>query len=130
MGFLIRNFQTYKLQLLGLPVFETSEITWRTFFQKQALTGSLQSNCSKQQLKVLGRTASVSEKDFTMNVLFHKKLQRAKIKTSKGKIKFLQCQCWCQRQCRSWYRDGNAEIYKWPTINSSESLARTFLFLQ
>ena len=46
--------------------------------QKQTLTGSLQNNCSKQQLKLLGRPANVLEKDFTMNVSLHKKLPKAK----------------------------------------------------
>ena len=46
--------------------------------QKQTLTGSLQNNCSKQQLKLPGRPASVLEKDFTMDILLHKKLPKAK----------------------------------------------------
>ena len=34
--------------------------------------------------------------DFFMDVLLHKNLGKVKIKTSKRKIKFLQCRCWCQ----------------------------------
>ena len=49
----------------------------------------LQINCSKQQLKLSERPASVLEKDFAMDVLLHKKLRKVKVKTLKGKIKFL-----------------------------------------
>ena len=48
------------------------------FLQRQTLTGSLQNNCFKQQLKLEGRPASVLEKDFTTDVLLHKKLSKAK----------------------------------------------------
>ena len=34
------------------------------------------------------KDVSVFEKDFTIDVLLHKKLRKAKIKTSKGKKKF------------------------------------------
>ena len=46
---------------------------------------SLQNNCSKQQQTLSGKLASVFEKDFTIDVLLNKKLQKAKIKASKGK---------------------------------------------
>ena len=46
---------------------------------------SLQNNCSKQQQTLLGKLASVFEKDFTIGVLLHKKLLKAKIKASKSK---------------------------------------------
>ena len=46
--------------------------------QKQTLLGSLQNTCSKQQLKLRGRPTGVLEKDFTVDVLLHKKLTTAK----------------------------------------------------
>ena len=46
---------------------------------------SLQNNCSKQQQTLPGKLASVFEKDFTIDVLLHKKLRKAKIKAWKGK---------------------------------------------
>ena len=46
--------------------------------QKQTLTGFLQNNCSKQQLKLPGRPAGALEKDFTMDVLLHKKFPKVK----------------------------------------------------
>ena len=51
MGFLIRNLQTSKMQLSALRVFKTPEmrLLWSSFLQKQALTGFLQNNCSKQE---------------------------------------------------------------------------------
>ena len=49
------------------------------------LTTSLQNNCSKQQQTLPGKLASVFEKDFTIDVLLHKKLREAKINASKGK---------------------------------------------
>ena len=52
--------------------------TTPSFLQKQMLTGSLQNNCSKQQLKFPGRPASVLQKDFTMDVLPLNKLPKAK----------------------------------------------------
>ena len=50
------------------------------------LTTSLQNNCSKQQQTLTGKLASVFDKNFTKDVLLHKKLRKAKIKPSKGKI--------------------------------------------
>ena len=90
--------------------FRFLKLRWRpwqsSFLQKQALTMSLQNNCSKQQQTLLGKLASVFEKDFTIGVLLHKKLLKAKIKASKSKKK-LQC------------RDSHAEIFKsrgeWPS---------------
>ena len=64
---------------------------WSSFLQKQTLTGSLQNNCPKQQLKLPGLPVSVLEKEFTVDVLLHKKLRKAKIKISKGKKTILQC---------------------------------------
>ena len=40
---------------------------------------------SKQQQTLPGKLASVFEKDFTIDVLLHKKLRKTKIKTSKSK---------------------------------------------
>ena len=53
MGFLIRNLQTCKLQLWALRTFKTPEITSLVVFvcSEQCPRGSLQNNCSKQQLK-------------------------------------------------------------------------------
>ena len=56
-----------------------------SFLQKQALTKSLQNNCSKQQQTLPGKLVSAFEKDFTIDVLLLKKLREAKIKASKGK---------------------------------------------
>ena len=47
---------------------------------------SLQNNCSKQQQTLSVKRASVF--GFTIEVLFNKKLQKAKIKASKGKKNF------------------------------------------
>ena len=58
-------------------------------------TGFLQNNCSKQWLKLPVRCARVIEKDFTIDVFFHKKLRKAKIKTLEGKKFFLECRCQC-----------------------------------
>ena len=74
----------------SLVFFKTPEIVKQrpqrsSFLQKQALTTSLQNNCSKQQQTISGKLTSVFEKDFTIAVLLHKKLQKAKIKASKGK---------------------------------------------
>ena len=110
--FLIRNTQTYRLKLSVLRVFKTPEIASivEFFFQKQALTMSLQNNCSKQQQMLSVNLAIVFEKDFTVDVWLHKQLQKRKIKALKGKKNF---QCWCQ--CR----DADAEISKWPREISS-----------
>ena len=43
-----------------------------------------------------------------MDVLFHEKLQKAKISTSKGKLNFLQCQRRDQSRC--WFRNSGTEI--------------------
>ena len=58
-------------------IMPTPEAT-SSFLQKQVLTGSLQNNCSKQQLKVPGRPASVLQKDFTIDVLPLNKLPKTK----------------------------------------------------
>ena len=76
----------------SLMFFKTPEIVKQrpqrsSFLQKQALTTSLQNNCSKEQQTRSGKLASVFEKDFTIDVLLHKKLQKAKLKASKGKKK-------------------------------------------
>ena len=63
--------------------------------EADAITGSLQNNCSKQQIKP-SRKACILWKDFLMDVLLHNKPRKTKIKTSTGKIKFLRCQCWCR----------------------------------
>ena len=65
--------------------------------QKQELTGSLQNNCSKQQLKLADRPASVLEKDVLVDFLLYNKPRKAKSKTSKGKMKSFQWQC--RRRC-------------------------------
>ena len=82
-----QNTQTYMLPFSTLRVFKTPEMASITefFFQKQALMTSLQNNCSKQQQTLSGNFASVLEKDFTIDVLLHKKLQKTLIKTLKGK---------------------------------------------
>ena len=51
------------------------------------LTTSLQNNRSKNQQTLPGKHASVFGKDFTIDVLLHKKLRMAKTKASKGKEK-------------------------------------------
>ena len=79
--------------------------------------------------KLPGRPAIVLEKVFNMDVLLHKNIRREKIKTLKGN-KLLQCRLRCRCQCRCWSGNANAKIFKSPTINSSENLARTLLFLQ
>ena len=50
--------------------------TTPSFLQKQMLMGSLQNNCSKQQLKRPGQSARVLQKDFTMDVLLLNNFQR------------------------------------------------------
>ena len=45
----------------------------------------VQNNCSKQRLKLRGRSASVLEKDLNMGVLLYEKLRKAKIKLRKAK---------------------------------------------
>ena len=46
---------------------------------------SLQNNCFKQQQTLPGKLASVFKKDFTIDVLFYRKLGKAQIKALKGK---------------------------------------------
>ena len=53
--------------------------------QKQALTGSLQNNCSKQQLKLADRPASVLEKDVLVDFYFTINLERQNLKLRKAK---------------------------------------------
>ena len=50
-----------------------------------AITTSLQNNCSKQRQTLPGKLAYIFEKDFTIDVLLHKELWKAKIKALKGK---------------------------------------------
>ena len=71
--FLIRNTQIRKLQLSALRVFKTPEIT------------SMAKFLSSEAANTPRKLASVFEKDFTIDVLLHKKLRKAKIKASKGK---------------------------------------------
>ena len=84
--FLIRNTETYKLQLSALCDFKTPEITSMAelLSSEATLTTSLQNNCSKQQQTLSGKLESVFEKDFTIDVLINKKLWKAKIKASKS----------------------------------------------
>ena len=102
MGFLIGNLQTCKSQLQTLDVCKTTEITpteitptpqtTPSFLQKQMLTGSLQNNCSKQQLKLPGRPASVLQKDFTMDVLPLTSFQRQNQIFAMSMV-MLRCEC-------------------------------------
>ena len=61
MKFLLSKLQACKLKPSSLRVFKTPELTSLadSFLQKQALTGSLQDRCSKQQLKFPARPASL-----------------------------------------------------------------------
>ena len=95
MGFLIRNLQTCKLQLSVLRVFKIHEITPTVEFLSSEPGPEAATKTSQEGLPVY------LEKDFLMDVLLHKKLQKTKINTSKGKINFLQCQR--RRQCRCLY---------------------------
>ena len=65
------------LQTAALHVFKLLKERpwWRSFFQKQALTGSLPINCSKQQLKPFRKVCKCYENDFLMDALFHNKPQ-------------------------------------------------------
>ena len=85
MGFLSRNLRSYKLQFSPLRVFKTP---LKVLKRVTALH-------SGQNLA--GRYASLLEKNVLVDVLLHNEPQKTKIKTSKGKIKFLQCRC--RRQC-------------------------------
>ena len=89
------------LQTAALRVFKVPEVTSMvdSFLQKQALTGSLQKNCSKQKLKPSSKACKCYEKDFLVDVLLHNKPRKTKIKTSKSKIKFLQYRCRRPCQC-------------------------------
>ena len=87
---LIRNLQTCKVLPYVFLKLLKQRPWWSSFFQKQALTGSLQNNCSKQQLKPFRKAGKCYEKDFLMDFLLHNR---------KRKINFLQCRCWCQCQC-------------------------------
>ena len=75
----------------SLVFFKTPEIVKQrpqrsSFLQKQALTTSLQNNCSKQQQTLSGKLTSVFEKDFTIAVLLHKKnFKRQKLRLRKAK---------------------------------------------
>ena len=95
-GFLIRNLQTANCSFksgLFLKLLRQRAL-WSFFLQKQVVTVSLQNNCSKQQLKLSRTLASVLETFFATEFLLWKKFRMTKFKTSKDKIKFLQCQCW------------------------------------
>ena len=86
--FLIRNIQTHKLQLSALRVFKTPEITSTVdFLSLEAGANGFCWNCSWN-----------FQKAFTLTVLLHKKLWKAKIKTLKGKKKFTMtipiARCW------------------------------------
>ena len=68
--------------------------------QKQALTGSLQNNCSKQQLKLADRPASVLEKDVLVDFYFTINLERQNLKLRKAKWNLSNDNadvdvCWC-----------------------------------
>ena len=104
MGSLIKNLQDCIFQLCVFLKLLKLRPLWCSFLHKQALTGSPQNNCCKQLLKrrLPRRPANVFQKGFLLDLLLHNKPQIAKIKTSKGKIKFLQCRC--PRLCRYWCR--------------------------
>ena len=85
MGFLSRNLHSCKLQLSPLRGFKTS----LEVLKRVAALDSSQN--------LAGKYASLLEKNVLMDVLLYNEPQKIKIKTSKGKIKFLQCRC--QRQC-------------------------------
>ena len=59
------------------PLGHHKRLLWSSFLQKQVLTGFLQNNCSKQRLKL----PATHHRCF-----FHKKLGKAKIKTSQDKF--------------------------------------------
>ena len=77
----------------ALCVFKTPEKAFTVELTLEEGTNGFLQNNSKQQLTPSRKDVSVLEKDFYMDILLHKKLGKVKIKTSKGKIKFLQCQC-------------------------------------
>ena len=76
----------------NLRVFKAPKVRpwWSSFLQKQAPTGSLKNNCLKQQLKPSTKSCMLW-KGLLHGFLLHNKPRKTKIKTSKGKIKFLQC---------------------------------------
>ena len=108
---LIRNLQTCKLQPYAFLKL-LKQRPWRSsFLQNQALMGSLQNNCSKLQLKPSRKACKYYEKDFLIDVLLHNK-PRNTTKTSKGKMRFLQCQC--RSQCQYWlpiFPNGPAKLH-------------------
>ena len=116
--FLIRNIQTNRLKLSVLRVFKTPEIASivEFFFQKQALTMSLQNNCSKQQQILSVNLAIVFEKDFTVDVWLHKQHQKRKIKALKDK--------------KNSNADANAEMPLPRFPNGPEKFRRGVLFIQ
>ena len=75
--FLYSKLLACKLQSSSLRVFKTPEIhlLWSYLLQKQALSCSLQSSNSVQQLNVPGRPVSVFEKDLIMNGLMGSSLE-------------------------------------------------------
>ena len=79
MGFLSRNLHSCKLRLSPLRGFKTS----LEVLKRVAALDSSQN--------LAGRYASLLEKNVLMDVLLQNEPQKTKIKTSKGKIKFLQC---------------------------------------
>ena len=57
-----------------------------------------------------GIRTSALKKEFLMDILLHKKLQKAKINTSKGNINFLKCHSWRQYWC--WYLGTKIQVQK------------------
>ena len=84
----------------NLRVFKAPKVRpwWSSFLQKQAPTGSLKNNCLKQQLKPSTKSCMLW-KGLLHGFLLHNKPRKTKIKTSKGKITFLQCRCRFQWRC-------------------------------
>ena len=113
--FLIRNLWTCKLQLSAMRIFKIPEITSTVEFLSSEAS-------NKQQLKPPKRTTSVLEKDFLMDVLLHKKLQKSKINTSKGKINFLKQRRW--RQCQYWYLGTKIHLQKIECEHCSENIIK------
>ena len=68
-----------------MNIFEASDIASTI---ELISSGFLQNNCSKQQLKLLGRCVKVLEKDFTKDVFFIRNFGRQKQKLRKKKIFF------------------------------------------
>ena len=65
-----QKFTNLQNAALSLACFKTPEIapTVESFLKRQALTGFLQNNCTKHRLKLPGRSASVLEKYFMIDV--------------------------------------------------------------